>query len=67
MPEGGWPKNADELAELWGVCTRTVIVRIKDGRLKALPRIPGQTWHITEAEAERFLKENPGFAKNQPK
>lgn len=48
--------SIDELAERWGVSTRTVQRLIKSGVLRA-HRI-GRLLRISDADAEEFLKEN---------
>jgi excisionase family DNA binding protein len=49
-------QSIDELAERWGVSTRTVHRQIKSGALRA-HRI-GRLVRISEADAEDFLKQN---------
>jgi excisionase family DNA binding protein len=55
-----WPAgnlhSIDELAELWGVSTRTVRRQIKSGALRA-HRI-GRLVRISDADAEDFLRQN---------
>jgi excisionase family DNA binding protein len=48
--------SIDELAERWGVSTRTVRRQIKSGALRA-HRI-GRLVRISDADAEDFLKQN---------
>jgi excisionase family DNA binding protein len=48
--------SIDELAERWGVSTRTMRRQIKSGALRA-HRI-GRLVRISDADAEDFLKQN---------